>query len=404
MQKVFDIFEQIANTSSRTEKENILNQNHNNETLKKALESTYNPFKVYGIGPKAFKKVAVPTTPFNDVFELLDYLIKNNTGTDHDKFLVNSFIQLQPKEHQEWYKRIILKDLKIGITEKTINKIWSNLIPTFDVMLAHPFEKFFREVACEVKVDGVRCICIKQGNSVNLFTRNGKRIEGFYDIAAEIKTIPLDNIVFDGEIIGENYTDTMNKLFAKNSSKKQGKYMIFDALTTNEFYAGESKADYYTRKTALLQLKSIIIHCKYIHIIEPLTYLSNPTLDILQNIAQQAIDQGYEGIMIKDLTAKYQTKRSFAWQKMKLFYSEEFPIIGFEPGEGKYTNTLGKVLIDVGGVTVGVGSGFTEQQRDEIWNNQDKYLGKLIEVQYQEKIPKTNSLRFPTVKSIRIDL
>ena len=85
-----------------------------------------------------------------------------------------------------------------------------------------------------------------------------------------------------------------------------------------------------------------------------------------------------------------------------MFESDEFKIIDFEEGDGKYKGTLGKVIVDVNGVAVGVGSGWTDADRSEIWGNKDKYLGNLIEVRYQEKT-KDNSLRFPTVKGFRID-
>jgi DNA ligase-1 len=112
---------------------------------------------------------------------------------------------------------------------------------------------------------------------------------------------------------------------------------------------------------------------------------------------------GFEGAMIKPLDSKYECKRSYAWQKAKLFQSDEFRIIDFEEGDGKYKGTLGKVIIDVNGVLVGCGSGFNDNERFDIWSNKDKYLGKWIEVQYQEKIEKTGSLRFPTVRGLRLD-
>ena len=117
----------------------------------------------------------------------------------------------------------------------------------------------------------------------------------------------------------------------------------------------------------------------------------------------KVVSDGFEGIMIKPLDSKYKAKRSYDWQKLKPFMSDEFYITGFEEGDGKYKGTLGKVIINVDGVEVGVGSGFSDNQRNDIWLHQNNYLNKQIEVQYQEKITKTGALRFPTVKSIRLD-
>lgn len=403
MDNVLNIFKQIESTPSRNDKEDILRQNTNNEKLKTLLEYIYNPYKVFGIGKKAFKNTK--TQPIHkNIFELLDYLTINNTGTDVDKNYVNAFINIQTEENQEWYKKIILKDLKIGITEKTINKIFKNLVPTFTVQLAEPFEKFYSNVACEVKIDGCRNLTIKQNGIVKMFTRNGKQIEGFNNVIENIKRLPMDNIVFDGEIIGKDYTDTMNQLFAKGNNK-QGTYMIFDMLTPEEFYNGESSFDYWTRKQGLINLRKSLNMQEFssLHFVEPLAILDNPTIEQFNELMNKVVSDGFEGIMIKPLNSKYKAKRSYDWQKLKPFMSDEFNIIGFENGDGKYKNTLGKVIIDVNGVQVGVGSGFSDSQRNEIWLNQNQYLGKQIEVQYQEKIEKTGALRFPTVKSIRLD-
>lgn len=398
MQDAFNVLDSIERTSSRLEKEGILRANVNNRSLRGALLYAMNPFWIYGIGSKTFNNNIIGETEFKNVFELLKYLKQNPTGADDDKRKVNIFVNSQPKVYQNWYKRIILKDLRIGITAKTVNKIWGGLIPVFDVMLAKPFDRLFDEVACEVKLDGVRIIVIKEKGNVNMFTRNGKLIKGYNDIINEISSLPIDDVMLDGEIISGDYVGTMNNLFTKTKNKI-GIYYIFDIMPLGEFYLGKSKYNYIERKQSLKKLSKI--KGDNLDYVFPLTILQSPTIEQLERVTEGAVKQGYEGIMVKNTSALYECKRSINWLKLKPFFSDEFPIIGFENGAGKYKNTLGKVIIDVNGIGVGVGSGFTDVQRDKIWNNQDKYLGKHLEVQYQEKIKKTGSLRFPTVKGFR---
>ena len=114
--------------------------------------------------------------------------------------------------------------------------------------------------------------------------------------------------------------------------------------------------------------------------------------------------EGKEGVMCNLADAPYECKRTRNILKVKKMQSIDLKIVGFEEGDGKYKGTLGKVIIDVCGVSVGCGSGFSDNERLDIWSNKDKYLGKWIEVQYQEKIAKTGSLRFPTVKGVRLDI
>jgi len=407
LREVFNIINQIASTTSRTDKEGILKANINNQLLKDVLKFTYDPFIITGISKKKINKDThlEPSININTVEEAMNYLEKHITGRDIDIANIQHFIYRHDKDLQDFFKQVFTKELKIGVTATTLNKVFGKgFINDFSVMLAKPFERFYTDVACEVKVDGTRCLTIKQRNSVNMFTRNGKLIEGFNSIADQIKLIPIETIVFDGELIGKNYTDTMNKLFRK-SDGKQANYMIFDMLTLTEFQQGVSASDYWTRKQGLINLfAQLNVQHDNLICVEPFKVIKNATVDDINEATQIAISMGFEGAMIKPLDSKYECKRSYAWQKAKLFQSDEFKIVDFEEGDGKYKGTLGKVIIDVNGTLVGVGSGFSDNERFDIWNNKEQYLGKWIEVQYQEKIKKTGSLRFPTVKGIRLDI
>jgi DNA ligase-1 len=402
---VLDALRMIESESSRNRKEEILSSFNDHEELKKLLEYTMNPYKVFGIGSKTFKKFKASKidTQFENIFELLDYLLVHNTGTDQDKIEVNKFLAAHPEEDQEWYKRIILKDLKMGMTAKSVNKVFKNLIPEFSVALAEPFERIFEYVSIEPKLDGVRCTAVKRDGVTNLFTRNGKSIEGFPDIIQQINDLPIDDIVFDGEIMGKDYKDTMEKLF-KKTGVKEANYHIFDILPVDEFYNGESKKPYHLRRADLVDIAyKFGGDSSCLKLVKVYAYIEDPSVEEITKWVSIAESEGYEGTMVKNCKATYKCKRTYDIQKCKTFFSDEFVIVGFEEGDGKYQGTLGKVIVDVDGLQVGVGSGFTDEERRDIWNNQDKYLGMQIEVQYQEKIAKTGSLRFPTVKSIRYD-
>jgi DNA ligase-1 len=401
MEEIIRLFDKIENTSSRNDKIDILRSNKNNQLFRDILNFAFNPFIVTGISKKKIvKDLNIPVGQIQNINKLMEYLEHNNTGSDYDIAVVQEFASQYNDAVRNFILKLASKDFSIGITADSINKaLGEDFIPIFDVMLAKPFERFYSDIACEVKIDGTRCIVIKQGNSVNMFTRNGKLLSGFDDIIEQVKSLPTDTIVLDGELYGKDYVDTMNKLFRKTSAKKAN-YMIFDTLTLDEFKAGVSDSDYFTRKEAL---KNIItdIYDNLVRI-DPFKIIKNATPADIDEATQYAMSIGFEGAMIKPLDGKYECKRSYTWQKSKVFESDEFKIIDFEEGDGKYKGTLGKVIVDVNGVAVGVGSGWTDADRSEIWGNKDRYLGSLIEVRYQEKT-KDNSLRFPTVKGFRID-
>ena len=173
MKEVINIINQLRNESSTNGKIKILKDNKDNELLKKVLEYTYNPFKKYGVT----EKVLIPTNEeFNNIelFQLLD-LLSNSNINDSLRKTVNSFLgSIQFKEERDLYVCMLLKDLKIGCNSKTINKVWKDLIPSFNVMLA---DKYFekqqkvkgKEFIITQKLDGSRFVLIKDNLGIALF-------------------------------------------------------------------------------------------------------------------------------------------------------------------------------------------------------------------------------------------
>lgn len=408
---MIEILIDIEKHSSRNEKGYILESHWQNEYLKQVLEYAFNPYKVYGIGDKAFGKKfskgngTMTINYFKTIIELLDYLLVNNTGTDNDKIIINTFINSKPTEHREYYERIILKDLKIGITEKSINKIFPNLIPTFTCMLAEPFEKLYPKGYWQYKIDGARAIAIKRNGLTKLFSRKGKEIEGFDEIVNQLNLLSIDNIVIDGELSGKNFKDTMEKVFKKKKNKKAN-FMVFDILTIEEFEKGISEQPYEIRREVLEHIFKTYIEDNDMFM--NLTFLDswlieNATEKDIVKLCQDAIDLGFEGIMFKNADGLYYCKRTFDWQKVKKFLDGDFEITKIEEGKGKNKGKMGKIVIDVNGVENGLGSGWSDLERIDMWKNPNNYIGKMVEVQYQEIIEKSGKLRFPTVIGIRYD-
>ena len=119
-------------------------------------------------------------------------------------------------------------------------------------------------------------------------------------------------------------------------------------------------------------------------------------------INKQAIDGGYEGIMIKDPEAVYETKRSTAWLKQKPFIEVSLEVVNVEEGTGKNSGRLGALVCegqdDGKSIAVNVGSGLSDAVRDSIWSDRDSVVGQIIEVRADaitQNQDGTYSLRFP---------
>ena len=414
MEEIIKIINQLREESSTNGKLKILKDNSDNELLKKVLYYTYNPFMKYGVT----EKVLIPTNEeFNNIelFQLLD-LLSNSNINDSLRKTVNSFLgSIQFKEEQELYKCMLLKDLKIGCNSKTINKVWKNLIPSFNVMLAESYfkqkENYIngREFVISTKLDGNRLVIIKRNGVVEFYTRQGKSMDGLIEIEEEAKLLD-DNMVYDGELISENPSNLpSDELFRITMTKARKKgiktgliFNCFDMLPVSDFERGICKIPFIKRKTTL---KSLLDSLKLQHIIEvPILYQGTDESKILEWI-KWARDNDLEGVMINLSNAPYECKRSKGILKGKVMQSCDLKIIDFEEGEGNFKGTLGATLVEYKDNIVKVGSGYSLEDRNYIWEHKKELIGRIMEVQYFEESTnqKDNklSLRFPVFLRIR---
>jgi DNA ligase-1 len=124
--------------------------------------------------------------------------------------------------------------------------------------------------------------------------------------------------------------------------------------------------------------------------------------DVMRRFAEASVEQGYEGIMIKDIDAPYECKRSSAWMKWKPTITVDLNIVGFEEGTGRNVGRLGAIICE--GVDndrtirVNVGSGLSDSNRDEYWTARNELLDRVVEVEADAVTQNQDgsySLRFP---------
>ena len=175
-------------------------------------------------------------------------------------------------------------------------------------------------------------------------------------------------------------------------------FNIFDMVPVDDFYAGRCDIPAKERKIRLaatlmddslslidedwaMRIQAFGIHKELEHIASvPILGVVN-SLEQASDIVEAIWARGGEGIMLNTTTGPYEVKRSK--QLLKVKHTEEYvlPIVGFMEGTNKYEDSLGALVVDYKGNHVGVGSGFTDHQRQYIWNHQNQYVGKLIEVE-----------------------
>lgn len=416
--RVVEVLNKLEATNSRNEKEEILEANKDNTLLQRVFDYTYSPYKVYGVGKKTlegYEQLGVNMTvnKFGTIFDLLDYLTTANLNNDV-KGEILSFLATVPPALRDLYVRIMLKDLRVGVTATTVNKVWEGLVPKFDVMLAKKYQDYIDKLKGDIiittKLDGIRAVIIRERNTTVIMTRQGKIIEGCVQILEEAKKLPT-NMVYDGEFLKANpdklsskelYNET-KKITGKKGEKTGLEYHAFDVIPLDEFRLGKSKKGCLDRKKDLEQIINNGDFAFFKNV--PILYVGSDYSKI-DELLKEAIANEQEGIMINTAKGKYECKRSKEILKVKKMHTVDLRVVGFEEGAGKYEGMLGRINVEYKGYTVGVGSGFSDADRKEIWENQDKYMGTIVEVQYFEESQnekKELSLRFPIFLQWRTD-
>lgn len=416
MMEVYHILESLESDNSRLEKESILRKNAQNLTLKKIFESAYDPYVNYYIS-KFKKPVSIETddSKLNEFFDLLEKLsTRVITGNAAKNAVVDLFSKMNKLE-QKWCERIILKNLRCGVSDTTINKIWPETIKSFAVALAETMDakttngefeiipgQFSYPVYIEPKLDGLRLIAIKDGRKVTLFTRNGSIIETLPTITKILENSNF-NGVLDGEIMGADWNESASVVMSHKHNKDDSGmiYHVFDCVSIDNWHAQENKSEFRFRNQAVNDLVKVIASNKVRAV--PSTLINNE--EELRNFYLKYLDEGYEGVMLKDPNAFYIWKRSKAIMKLKPVSTHEGVIVGWVEGkrgtkrEGMFG---GLTVVFPNGVTTNVASGFNDKLKAEIQlNGPDSYIGSIVECEAQPPLTDDGRLRFPVFVRFR---
>ena len=384
----------------------------------------YNPFYTFHVRqvPEVLGNKNKPN-PWPRFWALLESLrTRSVTGDAARQAIEDCAAQFDDEEWNTVCRRVIIKDLRCGISEKTLNKVLAKTdwkIPVFTCQLAQDStdqpKKLVGVKRLEPKLDGVRVLAVVQGMNVSLFSRNGKEFANFPQIAKDImlhRSAFQRNLgsggrfVLDGEVTGESFQKLMKQAHRKSDAKTDGMvYNIFDIIPLEDFQRGHWNAQQYKRFQILDQAWGhLLANSCSLKIVQGLDVdLDNAEgHDIMERYAHDCVAEGYEGIMIKSMDAPYVCKRSDYWMKWKPTISVDLEIVGFEEGTGRNLNRLGAIICegeDNGRrIRVNVGSGLSDSDRDEYWNARDDLLGHLVEVQADavtQNQDGTYSLRFP---------
>ena len=425
-----EIIHQLELHPSRLDKEKIIS-----EAMEQGLDDFFegirmalDPLVTFGVKIVPEKETEKSQNfLWEDFRKLANKLIQRElTGHAARDAILTAMESATKEEWNGFYRRVLIKDLRCGVSEKTINKIAKKFpkyaIPIFSCPLAHDSanheKKMIGKKQIEIKLDGVRVLTIIRQNKVEMFSRNGKQFHNFGHIISEIENVLKEDpaphdLVLDGEVMSANFQDLMKQVHRKDGKQtKDAVLHLFDLCPLENFQKGRWNTSQTAR--SLLVKEWVAKHSMLLRHIKTLEW-ENVDLDTIEGqkrfveLNKAAVEGGYEGVMIKDPDAMYECKRTHSWLKAKPFIEVTLKVVSVEEGTGRNKGRLGAVLVegedDGYEYSLSCGSGFSDIQREEYWSKRNHLVGQLVEIRADAKTKSKDavafSLRFPRFKCFR---
>ena len=421
MTQPWKIIQELEADNSRLKKEAIIRRESEEGNIRffNGVGSALDGFRTFGVQKVPMSKkdgTGITQTEFDDVLrQLEDRTLTGNAMKDVIQDLCD---RSNMEQWNDWYRRILIKDLRCGVTHKTINKHSTMKVPVFECMLADDSKKHEKkmtgEVYVEPKLDGVRVItiCDVDKDEVKMFSRNGKELLNFPKIVEQFDSMldqMSESMVFDGEIMSDDFQTLMREIHRKGGAKTNDAVLnLFDCMPLEYFKEGSYPYALNTRKELL----------------QSFTY--GPNISIVEFVAMDlddddgqkqfadynrlCIDKGFEGIMVKPITGIYECKRSSLWLKVKPFIEVSLKVVDVEEGTGRNAGKLGALVVEGTDmdkfIKTNVGSGLTDTDRETFWEAKDKLIGQIVEVRadaitQNQDTDNEWSLRFPRFMRFR---
>jgi len=404
--KVLAILNELGSDASRIWKENILSREYNNTALRSTFQYALNPNYTFGIRQiPEYEHKSSELTLLEGIVALYNLISRKVTGNAGIAFLAEVLSKMDPDDALV-IERIIRRDLRCGVSDATVNKIWSGLIPEFKVMLADSKIQNIKFPAfAQTKLDGIRCHLKRDGDSIMAYSRAGKYIELLNTLDAEALRLMKDGETWDGELVCVENGHAMNRQKSNGILNKAIRDTISkDEADTITFTVWDivGSDDYHLRFAALEnRFADENGRIKMVH------SCIVSSMDEAYAEFAETISSGEEGIILKNFLGAWEGKRSKNLCKMKDENTADLRVVRWEEGTGRNAGRLGNLICQTedGLLEVSVGSGFSDEDRDTI--TPDNVLDKILEVRYNQlikaKTDKKPSLYLPRAIRFRDD-
>ncbi len=422
---VFDALEDIKNHPGKKDKRRLIK-----EHLEKIGEDFYYT-ALYAYDPfMRFKTTKVNYVPENRgsvrlAFEYLDRLA-GQRGCKKAEVAELSALASVDRETVSVILRIVKKDLRCGCSAKSFREAGID-IPQHDVMLARKdFTKFYKRagsndnVIAGMKMNGVRTWAVveKPNAPIRYISRKGldypnfkvfdETIHRWLKYGAAFRHDIEYPITLDGEVIPVDgrFNSIMSNLRAMSKLDPEiFRFFIFDVVWLDKTQDERLKFvgdQFPTHDGNLANITAT--DPEKVYALEHDYWHGCTSLEDYHTYTKKVIAEGNEGVVLKTRDGMYEYKRSNNWCKVKAMYIKgegievDLPVLRWVYGTGRNSKRMGKLICDYNGVEVGVGTGYTDAEREDFMEN----TPVMIEV-WGDAETEDGSILFPSYQRVRDD-
>ena len=396
MKNIKLFLEKMSETSSLNEKRKIFKEFSENETILKIFKYAYDNVEfTFGVKPARldFTKNGY-SSDTEEMFRLLDNLNNRTFSGNSAVEECNKFIENSDKNLSNIFYKILDRDLKIGFSKKEFNKLVSGQFKCknvnyerCDILNEKTLKKFTFPGYIQLKCDGTYREAYVHNGIVEFKTRSGEPYKN--PVLEEIlKTLP------DGYYLGEftlgkadnpdaNRAEGNGNINSDNPDFNNIHYTIWDMLTEEEYTLKDSKRGYDERFETLTKTLETL-NSSLVHVVPSLRV--NNIKDALK-VTSEWMNKGLEGGVLKSSKMKFKNGTSKEQLKIKLKVDVEVRCTGFIEGtKGTKYEGKNKVITfeNDEGTIKGQCSGMTDSMVEEVTKNPEKYIGKVLSVQFND--------------------
>lgn len=448
-QVILEIIKELRADASLHYKKEVLARYSDYEPFKEFLIRVYNPrINYYMKKIPAMNCYETKEQSSFELYTLLDALSTRDITGGQAIQVVRDFLLNTNQTVRELFELVIGRDIRAGVGVGIINEVYKGLVEEIPYMRCSKLDEKALErfdtmpdgFLTQAKLDGQFSYIIKANDTLTMLTRAGtvwtsdslkedmvECPDGVYIGEALIyrEGKPLDRKTGNGMITSfikreATLESLQEKIYQETSCKKSDKlqselkmkefefeqtdkalhFVIWDSLTLQEFEEGISTRPYTQRQGEAIRI------CFLTSRLKPVPSFRVYSIKEAQAIADDFILEGGEGAIIKKLDAVWKDGTSKDLVKIKAVLDADLLCVDVEEGSGKYKGKVGALVLETscGRLRVKVGTGLSDLDRAKPF---DYYVGKVIEIQYNEfiksKVKSTASLFLPRFIEMRED-